>query len=147
MPGTARQTCRRVNALTLPAETGSTARARAFVADAAAGHVDDVCAVVLMTSELVTNVVRHADTAFTVTVITGPSLRVEVGDGAAASDTFQLMISTPPAAPAPRAGEDSGSSMSWRLASAPTPIPTAARWSGSRPTDDGSSRVPPLSAR
>jgi anti-sigma regulatory factor (Ser/Thr protein kinase) len=56
------------------------------------GHVDDLPAVVLMTSELVTNGALHANTAVTVTVREGPPVRVEVHDGAAATDAFREIV-------------------------------------------------------
>lgn len=59
-------------------------QARAFVeATLAAWDLDDVAEVaVLLTSELTTNAVRHARTAFTVAVACRPpELVVEVGDG------------------------------------------------------------------
>ena len=50
----------------------------------------------LLTSELVANVVRHADTDVTVTVRVGPPFRVEVHDGVAATDAFRAMVAEPP---------------------------------------------------
>jgi len=71
--------------LTLPADLGSISEARAFVAQAVEGVVDDPDPVLLMTSELVTNVVLHANTDVTVSITRGPPVRVEVHDGAAAT--------------------------------------------------------------
>ena len=91
--------------LDLPAELPSIARARAFVAEHAADHVDEVDAVVLMTSELVTNVVRHTTSDFTVRVEVGRPLRVEVHDGHAATDAFRALIAErPPLAPVTAVG-------------------------------------------
>ena len=54
--------------------------------------VDDPDPVVLMTSELVTNVVLHANTEVTVSITRGPPVRVEVRDGAAATEAFRKLI-------------------------------------------------------
>lgn len=54
--------------------------------------VDDVDPVLLMTSELVTNVVLHANTDVTVSITRGPPVRVEVRDGAAATEAFRELI-------------------------------------------------------
>ena len=53
---------------------------RRFVRDALAGSpvTDDV---VLVASELASNVVRHAHTEFTVTLLVGDVIRLEVADG------------------------------------------------------------------
>ena len=78
--------------LRLPAELRSASVARAFVERELSGHVDDLPAVVLMTSELVTNGALHANTAVTVTVREGPPVRVEVHDDAAATDAFREIV-------------------------------------------------------
>jgi anti-sigma regulatory factor (Ser/Thr protein kinase) len=57
--------------------------------------VDDAEPVLLMTSELVTNVVLHANTDVTVSITRGPPVRVEVSDGAAATDAFRELIGAP----------------------------------------------------
>ena len=67
---------------------------RDALADSGAGIRD---AVVLMTSELVANVVRHASTEVRVSVDVGPPIRVEVYDHAAATDAFREMIKARPA--------------------------------------------------
>jgi anti-sigma regulatory factor (Ser/Thr protein kinase) len=82
----------RSSSLRLPADLGSASRARAFVEQTLSGHVDDLAAVVLMTSELVMNVALHAHTAVTVTVHEGPPVRVEVHDGVAATDAFREIV-------------------------------------------------------
>jgi hypothetical protein len=71
--------------ITLPAEPASAKRARDFVAQAVAGHVDDPADVLLMTSELVSNVVGHVGTAVTITVRQGPVVRIEVHNHQAAT--------------------------------------------------------------
>jgi anti-sigma regulatory factor (Ser/Thr protein kinase) len=53
-------------------------------------------AIVLMTSELVTNVVRHANTEVRVSIDVGPPVRVEVHDHVAATDAFREMLRTRP---------------------------------------------------
>ena len=50
----------------------------------------------LLASELVTNVVRHAGTDVRVRVLNGPPFRVEVHDGVAATVAFRKMIAEPP---------------------------------------------------
>ena len=56
---------RRSSSLRLPADLSSASRARTFVGQTLSGHVDDLAAVMLMTSELVTNVALHANTDVT----------------------------------------------------------------------------------
>jgi anti-sigma regulatory factor (Ser/Thr protein kinase) len=58
------------------------------------GVLEDPADVLLMTSELVANVVRHTESQVTVTVRPGPPVRVEVHDGIAATDTFRRLVST-----------------------------------------------------
>lgn len=88
---------RTMEAIDLPAEPQAVARARRFVADVASGHVEDPGVLLLLTSELVTNVVRHARTELTVRVGLGPPLRVEVQDGVAATEAFRDLIARRPA--------------------------------------------------
>ncbi len=79
--------------LTLPADVRSISEARSFVARAVHDVVDDSDPVVLMTSELVTNVVLHTNNAdVTVNITRGPPVRVEVRDGAAATEAFRELI-------------------------------------------------------
>lgn len=78
--------------ITLPAERGSVKRAREFVARAVADHVDDPAEVLLMTSELVTNVVGHVGSAVTITVRDGPVVRVEVHNHEAATEAFRDVL-------------------------------------------------------
>ncbi|HJR91367.1 MAG TPA: ATP-binding protein [Acidimicrobiia bacterium] len=61
-------------------EVGAIAAARHFVAEAVDGNprVDDV---VIVTSELVSNVVRHAVTPLVVKVVRDHMIRIEVSDG------------------------------------------------------------------
>jgi anti-sigma regulatory factor (Ser/Thr protein kinase) len=91
------------SSLTLPAEQASVREARRFVAESIEEVVDDPADVLLMTSELVTNVVRHTETEVTVTVRPGPPVRVEVHDGIAATETFRQLVSTPGRMPEPSA--------------------------------------------
>ena len=83
---------RRSSSLRLPADLSSASRARTFVGQTLSGHVDDLAAVMLMTSELVTNVALHANTEMTVTVHEGPPVRVEVHDGVAATEAFREIV-------------------------------------------------------
>jgi len=78
--------------ITLPAEPASVRRARDFVARAVADHVDDPAEVLLMTSELVTNVVGHVGSAVTITVRDGPVVRIEVHNHEAATEAFRDLL-------------------------------------------------------
>ena len=78
--------------ITLPAEPASVKRARDFVARAVADHVDDPAEVLLMTSELVSNVVGHVGSAVTITVRDGPVVRIEVHNGEAATEAFRDLL-------------------------------------------------------
>ena len=78
--------------ITLPAERTSVKRARDFVARAVVGHVDDPAEVLLMTSELVSNVVGHVGSALTITVRDGPVVRIEVHNHEAATDAFRDLL-------------------------------------------------------
>jgi anti-sigma regulatory factor (Ser/Thr protein kinase) len=92
----------------LPCEASSIREARRMVADAAEGHVDDVAAAVLLTSELVANVVNHAGTTIRVTVRSGPPFRVEVHDGAAVTQAFRDLMAASPVMAAPHADRGRG---------------------------------------
>ena len=78
--------------ITLPAERASVKRARDFVARAVAADVDDPAEVLLMTSELVTNVVGHVGSAVTITVRDGPVVRIEVHNHQAATEAFRDLL-------------------------------------------------------
>ncbi len=81
----------------LMAEPISVGLARDFVGSLLADRELDTFAVVLLASELVTNVVRHAETDFTVTIDFESSyVRVEVHDGVAATDAFRELVRNPP---------------------------------------------------
>ena len=71
--------------------------AREFIRSVLAERQGDTYLVELLTSELVSNVVRHAETQFTLTVALEPCIRVEVHDGVAATETFRKMVQNPPA--------------------------------------------------
>ncbi|HSM67670.1 MAG TPA: ATP-binding protein [Ilumatobacteraceae bacterium] len=81
-----------VRSITLPAEAASIKRARDFVGRAIVDHVVDPAEVLLMTSELVANVVGHVGSAVTVTVRNGPFVRVEVHNHQAATDAFRDIV-------------------------------------------------------
>lgn len=89
--------------ITLPAERASIKRARDFVARAVADHVEDPTEVLLMTSELVSNVVGHVGSVVTITVRNGPVVRIEVHNHEAASQAFRDLLddSTRPANTSP----------------------------------------------
>jgi anti-sigma regulatory factor (Ser/Thr protein kinase) len=78
--------------ITLPAEPASVKRARDFVARTVAADVDDPAEVLLMTSELVTNVVGHVGSAVTITVSDGPIVRIEVHNHEAATEAFRDLL-------------------------------------------------------
>ena len=84
------------HSITLPAETASVKRARDFVARAIADHVDDPAEVLLMTSELVSNVVGHVGSAVTITVRDGPVVRIEVHNHQAATEAFRDLLDHSP---------------------------------------------------
>ena len=78
--------------ITLPAEPASVRRARHFVARAVADQVDDPAEVLLMTSELVSNVVGHVGSEVTITVRDGPVVRIEVHNHQAATEAFRDLL-------------------------------------------------------
>jgi anti-sigma regulatory factor (Ser/Thr protein kinase) len=80
------------HSITLPAEPASVKRARGFVARAVAEHVDDPAEVLLMTSELVSNVVGHVGSEVTITVREGPIVRIEVHNHEAATEAFRDLL-------------------------------------------------------
>jgi anti-sigma regulatory factor (Ser/Thr protein kinase) len=85
-----------MESITLPPEPSSVALARRFVR----GHLDaydvDLDVALLLTTELVTNVVRHARTNLDLVVTVEPTIRVEVHDGEAATEAFRDLIAEPP---------------------------------------------------
>jgi anti-sigma regulatory factor (Ser/Thr protein kinase) len=85
-----------MESITLPPEPSSVALARQFVR----GHLDaddvDLDVAMLLTTELVTNVVRHARTNLDLVVTLEPTIRVEVHDGEAATEAFRDLIAEPP---------------------------------------------------
>ena len=89
--------------ITLPADTASVKVARAFVASSIADFVDDPAEVLLMTSELVSNVVGHVGSAVTIAVGGGPLVRIEVHNHDAATEAFRDLLdnSAPPAHTSP----------------------------------------------
>lgn len=81
----------------LAASTQSVASARRFVRANVPGDVE-IDDLVLVTSELVSNVVEHARTEVTVTVeVRAETVRVLVQDGSAATQTFRELVAAPPA--------------------------------------------------
>jgi anti-sigma regulatory factor (Ser/Thr protein kinase) len=107
-----------VDFVTVPAEATSAAAARQMVRDALGSSEAGVReAAVLATSELVTNVVRHANTEVRVSIDAGPPIRVEVHDGVAATDAFRAMIHSRPASADARADGGRGLSLVHDLAS------------------------------
>jgi anti-sigma regulatory factor (Ser/Thr protein kinase) len=85
-----------VDSIALPAELASVGFARRFVFSILVHRLSDPSVAVLLTSELVTNVVRHAQTDFTVAVTSDLGVRVEVHDGMAATDAFREILARPP---------------------------------------------------
>lgn len=83
--------------VTFPGTAASPAAARRMVRDALPSSSAQTCEiVVLLTSELVTNVVRHAEGEVRVTIDVGPPIRVEVHDRATATQAFRRMIAIRP---------------------------------------------------
>ena len=78
--------------ITLPSERASIKRARDFVAGAVADHVEDAAELLLMTSELVSNVVGHVGSPLTVTFRHGPVVRIEVHNHKAATEAFRDLV-------------------------------------------------------
>jgi anti-sigma regulatory factor (Ser/Thr protein kinase) len=83
--------------LTLAARPDSIRAARRFVTEALrdAGESERSTAV-LLTSELVTNVLKHTDSEVRVSLDVGPPIRVEVHDGVAATEAFEKMLAEAP---------------------------------------------------
>lgn len=78
-------------------ETRSIRAARQFVHEIVDGTGIDPLAATLLTSELATNVVKHACTDFDVVVtINDAVVRVEIHDGIAVSEAFRDVINNPP---------------------------------------------------
>jgi anti-sigma regulatory factor (Ser/Thr protein kinase) len=85
---------------TFAADPASVGAARAYVTDALAGVGEDVrWAAVLLTSELVSNVIKHTDSEIRVTVEPPTRIiRVAVHDGVAATQAFRSVVAGPPPA-------------------------------------------------
>ncbi len=85
-----------MESIRLEPEPRSIASARRFVqAQLTARHLEASVAV-LLTSELVTNVVQHARTHLTLVVKVESNVRVEVHDGTAATAAFREILARPP---------------------------------------------------
>ena len=90
----------------LEPELGSAHTARVLAARAIAANdapseraVNSSERAVLLISELVSNVVQHAHTAFELVIdITERIIRVEIHDGAAVTDAFRALVNSPPTA-------------------------------------------------
>lgn len=83
--------------VTLEPLVESVAVARRFVRSNVPGDVDAED-LVLVTSELVSNVVEHASTDVTITVeVLSDAVRVHVRDGSAATQAFRDLVAAPPA--------------------------------------------------
>jgi anti-sigma regulatory factor (Ser/Thr protein kinase) len=85
-----------VKEIALDAELLSVGLARDFVRVLLAEHQTDTWIVELLTSELVTNVVLHAASEFTVMIGFEQRVRVEIHDGAAATEAFRELVNNPP---------------------------------------------------
>ncbi len=81
-----------VESITLGAEPGSVGTARRFVSSEFAERGLEPTVAVLLTSELVSNVVRHANTQLTVALRFELCVRIEVHDGAAATEAFREIL-------------------------------------------------------
>lgn len=82
--------------LRLDPDLGNVVVARIFVGECVDGRVTEPDLVLLMVSELVTNVFKHTEAEVRVSVRFGPPVRVEVHDGVAATDAFRELVRTPP---------------------------------------------------
>jgi anti-sigma regulatory factor (Ser/Thr protein kinase) len=82
---------------TLAARPDSVRSARRFVTEALQqAGAPERWATVLLTSELVTNVLKHTDSEIRVTLDVGPPIRVEVHDGVAATEAFEKILAEAP---------------------------------------------------
>ncbi len=114
-----------MESITLAPEPRSVGLARDFVSSILTDRELDTFAAMLLASELASNVVRHAETDFTVTIgFDSSCMRVEVHDGVAATDALRGSSATRPASP-PMRSEVEGfhCSKSWRIASGWTTCP------------------------
>ncbi len=84
-----------VESITLAPEPGSIGAARRFVQSRLAAQAMESSVAVLLTSELVTNVVRHAGTQLTLVMRLEPAVRVEVHDGVTATRAFREILADP----------------------------------------------------
>lgn len=84
-----------MRAIKLTADPRSAAQARAFVRSAIEGRVADTDDAVLLTSELVANVIRHVGTDLTVEVYEGPPIRIAVTDGFPPTDELRALMERP----------------------------------------------------
>ena len=82
--------------LALPAARPSVGRARDFVRAALAERGVDTWMLELLTSELASNVVVHSQTDFTIMIRLDAHVRIEIHDGAAATEAFRELIGNPP---------------------------------------------------
>jgi anti-sigma regulatory factor (Ser/Thr protein kinase) len=85
-----------MESISLAPTVGDVATARRFVQRLLADRGLDTDIAELLTTELVTNVVRHAKTGFAVLVDFDPCVRVEVHDGVAATDAFREILQAAP---------------------------------------------------
>ena len=70
-----------------------------FVTTNIGDHIAILAEQLLLTSELVSNVVQHAHTAFELVIdITERIIRVEIHDRAAVTDAFRALVNSPPTA-------------------------------------------------
>jgi anti-sigma regulatory factor (Ser/Thr protein kinase) len=85
-----------VESITLVPDPRSIGAARRFVQSQLDAQEIEASVAVLLTSELVTNVVQHARTPLTLVVRVESSVRVEVHDGVAATRAFREILARPP---------------------------------------------------
>jgi anti-sigma regulatory factor (Ser/Thr protein kinase) len=84
-----------VESITLSPEPRSVWTARQFVRKLLTDRDLDTAVAELLTTELVSNVVRHAETDIAVMVGFDTCVRVEVHDGLAATDAFREVLRSP----------------------------------------------------
>ena len=81
-----------MESITFAADERNISVARRFIVEHFAEHDLDSSVAELLTSELVTNVVRHARTEIGLVVRFDPSVRIEVHDGVAATEAFRELF-------------------------------------------------------
>lgn len=90
--------------LSLPAASRSVGQARAFVRVVLGPNHERIDDAELLTSELVTNAVKHAHSEVVLTVELGDGIRIEVDDRMAPTGVVARRLEDPPEVPADEPG-------------------------------------------